>query len=202
MADNDNPYERAISDLVAKIEERMKPILEDKRTVNKLCELAGMSPRYADAEIANTGSFAIKPDQFHAKPLATAVREYLTQRGPSDRGGLGAASVNEIFEALISGGYTADAADENNAKRGLRIALTKNSQTFYRLPGGAYGLLEWYPNAKPQDEEDEPKRGKRKRGRPPKSGARRGRPPKAKEPEKAAATPGGDKAHPKVVEAA
>ena len=63
-------------------------------------------------------------------------------------------------------------------KRGLRIALTKNSVTFYRLPSGAYGLLEWYPNAKPQSPGEPPKR---KRGRPRKSEQkRRGRPPKAK----------------------
>jgi hypothetical protein len=179
MSDNDNPYERTINDLVAKIEERMKPILEDKRIVNKLCSHAGIAPRYPDVESEGArGSLAIRRDQFHKKPLATAVREYLEQRGRSDRGGLGAATVNEIFDALISGGYKPETDDEENAKRGLRIALTKNSVTFYRVPGGAYGLLEWYPNAKPQTAEDQPP--KRKRGRPRKTEQkRRGRPPKA-----------------------
>jgi hypothetical protein len=94
--------------------------------------------------------------------------------------------VNEIFEALVAGGYKAETEEEANAKRGLRIALTKNSQTFYRVPSGAYGLLEWYPNAKPQTVEEEPPRAKPRRGRPPKKQIRRGRPPAAaKEPKKA-----------------
>lgn len=38
--------------------------------------------------------------------------------------------------------------DEENAKRGLRVSLTKNSVTFHKLPNGKYGLLDWYPGAK------------------------------------------------------
>jgi hypothetical protein len=185
MSESDNPYERAINDLVAKIEERMKPINDDKRTVNRLCELASMPLRYPDLEGERvTGALSFRRDQFFGKPLATVVREYLEQRGPSDRGGLGAAMTGEIFDALIAGGYKPETDDVENAKRGLRIALTKNSQTFYRVPSGAYGLLEWYPNAKPQkaDDDDAPAAPahKRKRGRPPKNKQQRGRPPKAK----------------------
>lgn len=183
MSAGDNPYERAINDLVAKIDERMKPIIEDKRMVNKLCDHANLPPRYPDVETdATRGSMTFRRDQFHAKPLATAVREFLEQRGPSDRGGLGAATVNEIFDALVAGGYQPETDDLENAKRGLRIALTKNSVTFYRIEGGpfgsSYGLLEWYPRAKPQTSENE--KPKRKRGRPRKSEQkRRGRPPSA-----------------------
>ena len=61
-----------------------------------------------------------------------------------------AATVNEIYDGLIAGGYQFDAKDALNAKRGLRISLTKNSSTFYRVPNGRYGLLVWYPNAKAQ----------------------------------------------------
>jgi hypothetical protein len=186
MSHDNNPYEGAINDLVAKIEERMRPILDDKRMVNKLCVIANLPPRYPDVETdATRGSMTIRRDQFHKKPLATAVREFLEQRGSSDRGGLGAATVNEIFDALISGGYQAETDDLENAKRGLRIALTKNFVTFYRIDGGpsgsSYGLLEWYPKAKPQTPGDENKP-KRKRGRPRKSEQKqkRGRPPKAK----------------------
>jgi hypothetical protein len=184
MSDPRNPYESAIADLVAKIDERMKPINKDKLLVNTLCQAAGLPPRYLDIESEGGGSMVFARDQFHAKPLATAVREYLERRGRSDRGGLGAASVNEIFSALSTGGYKPETDDEANAKRGLRIALTKNSSTFYRVPGGAYGLLEWYENAKPQVEDDA--KPVKRRGRPPKKKqARRGRPPgaeKAKAP--------------------
>jgi len=175
MPDNDSSYEKTINDLVAKIGERMQPIIADMRIVNGLCAHAGIPPRYPDIESdAARGALAVKRDQFHAKPLATAVREYLDLRGPSDRGGLGAATVNEIYDALISGGYKPETSDETNAKRGLRIALTKNSYLFYRVSsagpaGGTYGLLEWYPNAKQQQGDDKPRGAKRKRGRPPKA---------------------------------
>jgi len=166
MTNANNRYEETIADLVADIDERLRPIIEDQRMVNRLCEKVGLPLRYPEAETAGMGrTRSIRRDQFHKKPLATAVREYLTIRGRSDQGGLGAATVNEIFDALISGGYTPETDDEDNAKRGLRIALTKNSVTFYRVPGGpsgdTYGLLEWYPNAKPQTEDDaKPPRGR------------------------------------------
>ena len=185
----DNPYDGAISDLVAKIEDRMQPILEDQRTVNRLCVLAGQPPRYPNVDTPRAGG-SIKRDQFHGKPLASAVRQYLELRGPSDRGGLGAATVNEIFDALITGGYKPETDDQENAKRGLRIALTKNSYMFRRVSsdtsegGSTYGLLEWYPNAKPQRADDDAAP-KRKRGRPPKTKKqkRRGRPPKKAAPD-------------------
>jgi len=181
---SDDPYESAINVLVGKIDERMQPILEDQRTVNRLCVLSGKAPLYPDADIGRYGARAIKRDQFHGKPMATAVKQYLELRGSSDRGGLGAATVNEIYDALIQGGYKPETSDAEYAKRGLRIALTKNSYLFYRVSsdraegGSTYGLLEWYPNAKPQSpDDDEPV--KRKRGRPPKAQKpKRGRPPK------------------------
>jgi hypothetical protein len=179
----DDPYDAAINVLVAKIGERMQPILEDQRTVNRLCALAGRAPLYPDAESGQYGARSIKRDQFHGKPLSTAVKQYLELRGPSDRGGLGAATVNEIFDALVEGGYKPETSDELHAKRGLRIALTKNSYLFYRVSsdrsegGSTYGLLEWYPNAKPQTPDDDAPP-KRKRGRPAKvNKQKRGRPP-------------------------
>ena len=33
-------------------------------------------------------------------------------------------------------------------KRGVSIALGKNSQTFHRLASGDFGLVAWYPNIK------------------------------------------------------
>ena len=183
---SDSPYQAAINDLVSKIDERMAPILEDQRTVNRLCAVAGLPARYPEVDTVRAGGTrSIKRDQFHGRPLATAVKQYLELRGPSDRGGLGAATVNEIFDALIMGGYKPETNDEANAKRGLRIALTKNSYVFYRVSsdasdgGSTYGLLEWYPNAKPQKPDDDAPP-KAKRGRPAKGKqAKRGRPSKA-----------------------
>src|SRR5258707_5065302 len=139
MADTDNPYARAITDLVAKIDERMGPIREDMKMVNRLCGYAGLPPRYADVEVERTtGSHSFRRDQFFGKPLATVVREYLELRGPSDRGGQGAATVNEIFDALVAVGFKTHTNDQLNAKRGVRIALTQNPTALQPRPNGAY----------------------------------------------------------------
>ena len=61
---------------------------------------------------------------------------------------MGPASVAEIYEALKSGGYQFDATNEDYAKRGVRHSLSKNTQTFHKLPNGDFGLIEWYPAIK------------------------------------------------------
>lgn len=101
---------------------------------------------------------------------------------------LGPASPRDIFLALQKGGFAFDTANDSNAITGIRNTLRKASQIFHRLPNGEYGLLKWYPNAKAQrqdEDNDKPsagasRRGKRKRGRPPKSYGKKGRSPKNK----------------------
>jgi len=124
---------------------------ERKRMVNKLCEYAGLPPRHLDfgstdrgAESPGAANRNIRPDQFHGKPLSTAVREYLELRGNSNAGGLGAASDDEIFGALRAGGFKFEGKSEENSLRGLRISLAKNSIAFRKLPNGTFGLAIWY----------------------------------------------------------
>jgi len=128
------------------IRELEEQVAAKKQLVNNLCGLAGIDAYYPDEQLAASGSFGPLPaDAYYGKPLATAVREVLERR---KRGGLSAATVNEIFEALTDGGYHFNTKNVENAKRGLYQSLTKNSTTFHRLPNGSYGLLEWYPGAK------------------------------------------------------
>ncbi|MBI1830369.1 MAG: hypothetical protein HYR84_02825 [Planctomycetes bacterium] len=87
----------------------------------------------------------LRGDEYFGQPLQTVVREVLVSRKSSN---LGPASVAEIYSAMLGGGYQFESRDEENAKRGLRISLTKNSATFTKLPGGKYGLREWYPAIK------------------------------------------------------
>lgn len=90
-------------------------------------------------------SLSIRSDQFYGQPLAAAIRTILEMRRKQERG---PATVNEIYGALIEGGFAFDTRNDENAKRGLRVSLTKNSVTFHKLPNGKYGLLDWYPGAK------------------------------------------------------
>jgi hypothetical protein len=151
MSETQNEFMPAISRLVADIERRDAETWELKRTVNKLCQFADMPPRYPDNNPPGGGSGGarFKADQFYGKPLASAVREYLEMRGAPNANGQGAATVKEIFNALKEGGFAFDTKNDDNALRGLRISLAKNTTTFHRLPNGQFGLLSWYPNAKP-----------------------------------------------------
>jgi hypothetical protein len=132
----------------SQIRDLERELTEKKKMANSLCELAGEPQIYPSIEPTSEGSLAIRADEFYGKALATAVRKILEKRAQA---GLGAATVSEIHDALVTGGFRFDAKSAANAKRSLRISLTKNSATFHKLPNGTYGLLEWYPNAKERE---------------------------------------------------
>jgi hypothetical protein len=128
-------------------------LADAKRVANNMSTRAGRGPIYAEVEqpgVANLAS--IRSDQFYGKSLATAIREYLTIRRSAN---VGPATVTEIHAALLNGGFEFETKEPDNAKRNLRISLTKNTALFHRMPDGAhYGLVEWYPEAKRRDTEN------------------------------------------------
>ena len=139
-----------ITQTIAVLEERLRSKLEEveavKNMINELAKLAGQPLPHAEAtRAAAPGIASLRADHFYGRPLATVVREYLELRKAS---GLGPASVNEIHEALLKGGYAFDTSNDAIAKRGLRVSLSKNSSVFHRLPQGEWGLVEWYPAVK------------------------------------------------------
>lgn len=144
---------QTITDLEKKVAEYEGHALRVKTTINELCVMAGLPPRYAAAalEKSSGGGFTIRSDQFHARPLATIIREYLEMRKRAD---LGPATTEEIFDALAQGGYESQAKDERIARIALNGALTKNP-VFYKLPNKRWGLLEWYPKAKQRDDDED-----------------------------------------------
>ena len=153
MSDTDGSFELVFNRIVRSIDDLEGQVTQKKRLANELCREYGRTPRYPDAEAPKSQSIALSGrDVFYGRPMATVVREFLEIRGPSNQGGLGAATVNEIYDAIVGGGFKFDTKDEANAKRSLRIALAKNTATFHKVGGAgadAYGLTEWYPNAKP-----------------------------------------------------
>ncbi len=142
-----DPIKLAIATLQAKLKEQERAASKTKMAINALCDAIDQPPMYAeDAEDGNDGvSLSIRSDQFYGQPLAAAIRTILEMRRKQERG---PATVNEIYGALIEGGFAFDTRNDENAKRGLRVSLTKNSVTFHKLPNGKYGLLDWYPGAK------------------------------------------------------
>lgn len=133
--------EKTLSEFQQQIKALEDELSHKKRVVNDLCEMAGRSIIYHDIEQSSKSHGAIRRDQFYGKPLATAARDILELRDE-------ALTVNEIFDTMIEGGYSFDAKNDDNAKRSLRISLSKNTATFHKLPNGTFGLLEWYPSVK------------------------------------------------------
>jgi hypothetical protein len=133
--------------LVAKAQEKLHglelDIRKTKDFINQLREFDGQAPLYTDlAAQAALPYGPIRSDQFFGRPLATVIREILEMRQAANQG---AASVAEIHARLVEGGYAFETTNEENQRRSLRISLTKNP-AFLRVPGGSYGLTEWYPN--------------------------------------------------------
>jgi hypothetical protein len=149
----DNEYLPAINRMVADVEKKEAEIGSLKRTVNTLCGYANLPARYPniDDPSAGIGSVRINPGKFHKKPLATAVGEFLKMRGDPAKGGVGPATIDEIYAALLEGGFKFDAKNDSTAKRSLAISLAKNTATFERLQSGHIGMRTWYHGSRGED---------------------------------------------------
>ncbi len=140
--------DKTIIDLQRHIAELDEQIIDTKKAVNSLCRAVGRPPIYSDLDKKPSANFgSLNGDEYYGKPLTGAARMILEARKAT---GSGPATTSEIFDALVAGGYLFETKNVDNAKRGLRTALTKASHTFHRLPTGKFGLLEWYPAVKAQ----------------------------------------------------
>ena len=152
--------EQAIEVLKQKVEEKAKELNEAKKAVNQFCVCIGETPIY-EINGGSVGALTtdLKGHEYYMKPTATVVADILERRGETG----GPATVKEIFEQMKAGGYLFEAKSDENAMRGLRQSITKNSTKFHKLPNGKIGLTKWFPELKTKDAEQEPKK---KRGRP------------------------------------
>jgi hypothetical protein len=132
--------ERTIEMVLNQIGDLEREVARKKNTVNDLCAIISRPPMFL--EIAGASATQLTDDAFYGKPLAAAVEEVFERR---KQAGQGAATVAEIYDTLIRGGFHFTTKNVENAKRGLYISLTKNA-LFHKLPNGSYGLLAWYPN--------------------------------------------------------
>jgi hypothetical protein len=142
---------QTIADLQFKLKEQEAAVVDTKRLINNLCGLLNEPSLYLDLSVTEGPSLSIQSDQFYGQPLAASIREILEMRRTLKQG---PATVNEIFTALETRGYKFETKNEENSKRSLRISLSKNTAAFHKLPNGKYGLLEWYPSAKPAKPRD------------------------------------------------
>lgn len=136
--------------LQAKLQSQLDAVRKTKIGINALYDACDLPAPYMDVD-EGSAIKTIRRGQFYGQPLATNVRAILEMRRAA---GLDAASVNEIYQALLDGGYAFEAKDHENAKAGLRQSLRKNP-IFHRIPSGEWGLLAWYPNAKVEKDDDD-----------------------------------------------
>ena len=134
---------QTIADLEAQLAQKLAEVAKTRDTINRVSELAGLPIPYPQVAEPERASGPMRPDQFYGQQLHRAMRSFLEKRQHQ-----GPATVNEIHSALVAGGYQFEVANDENAKRIIRITLTKNSGVFHKLPNGSYGLLGWYPNVK------------------------------------------------------
>ena len=121
-----------------------KQLSEKKRMVNGLCALVDRPAVYADTDPSAEMAVGIRSDEFYGRPLASVVKAILQKR---EAARLGAASLDELYDAMIRGGFKFEAKNDGTAKRSLAISISKNA-AFHRVPNGNIGLTAWYPEAK------------------------------------------------------
>src|SRR5438132_1510537 len=108
---NPDTLKPAIETLQAKLRDQEKAVARTKELINDLCEHSGLSPLYVIQVDVGADVAALQADSFYGKALSTGVREYLELRKATAQG---PATVNDIYRALVQGGYVFEAKDEDN----------------------------------------------------------------------------------------
>lgn len=127
-----------IEDLQKKLQVIEAEAQKIKTMINYFCELTGQPPMYATAE--GSQSVHLRGDEYHGKPLATAITEVLLRRKQLGRN---PCTVEEIFADLVEGSFDFEKKPDATAKKNVAISMGKNRK-FYQLPNDKWGLREWY----------------------------------------------------------
>lgn len=147
--------EAAIEELTEQLRAEEQTVIDTKKMINRLSAKMKRPEPFPDVgEVSSATIGSIRSDQFYGQPLASVVREILMMRKAA---GQGAADIEDIFSLLKRGGFAFE-GDDVDARRGVAISLAKNSVAFHRVPSGAWGLREWYPNLKDEPKQKRPRK--------------------------------------------
>lgn len=135
--------QQTIADLEARLQQLNAESQKIKSAINCLCDVMGEPPKY-DLDEKPEQMGGQRPDEYYGRPLATVITEVLENRHTNKQG---AASLDELFEQLVAGGYAFTGKSDGIKKRGLAISMSKNKK-FHHVPNDTWGLVKWYPNAK------------------------------------------------------
>jgi hypothetical protein len=143
----DEAIRKVIEQYESKRLQQLADVSRTERMINELLSDLGEPTKYSsalDQSASAGGGGRKKRSRYYGKPLATAVRMYLDTLEEQP------ASPAEILAELEAGDFDFDAMNwqKEGRLRSLAMSLSKNTTTFHRLPSGAFGLVDWYPNAK------------------------------------------------------
>lgn len=143
----------ALDAMIEEISESAAALNELMMAANRWALGRGLEPPYPGVDSGTTSRTVVqlRADQFaDFNAPSAAARAFLELRGRE----VGAATIEEIFDALKRGGYGFDPKlDDAGAKGGLKIALAKDANVT-KLPNGAFGLTSWYPNRERERERE------------------------------------------------
>jgi hypothetical protein len=138
------------------IAEAERKAADARSAINAIYQARGLQPPYADDAAGQRPSatspspvpMQVRRDTFYGKKQMTAIRELLEMRRA--QGEEGPATPREVVNGLKAGGYRFETKSDDIALIGVRALMRKATNVFHKLPGtNAYGLVTWYPNAKP-----------------------------------------------------
>lgn len=164
-----HPIEATLDIFLEQVRELERQMAEKKRTVNELCQVLGRPPLFE--AVGAAAGFSTRADEYYGRPASEVIKAILEKR---QQASLGAASVAEIYDAMIAGGYVFQTANELYAKRGI-YSILSSDPTFHRLPNGRIGLASWYPAVKAKAAQEERKTKKPRLKRSGKRGTRKPR---------------------------
>src|SRR5205809_986307 len=125
--------QKTLQVMTTQIDDDERAIAEKKRAANELCRLLGQLPVYPNVDTSHLG-VATLPDEYYGRQMPEVIRTVLEKR---KRANLGAATVAEIYQAMVDGGFHFQTENPNYRKRGVYSVLA-DARTFHRLPDGRY----------------------------------------------------------------
>lgn len=140
--------EQTINDLETRLQELNAETKRIKTAINCLCEVTGQPPKYDETIEKPAQTLLPRSDEYYGRPFATVIAEVLEKWKTIGRG---AATLDEIYGELVTGGCKLTGKNDGIKKRGLAISMSKNPK-FHKLPNDTWGLTEWYPSAKESKE--------------------------------------------------
>jgi len=147
--------QQTIADLEARLQQLNAESQKIKSAINCLYDVIGEPPKY-ELEDKPDKMSNLRADEYYGRPLATVITQVLNKRKDAN---LGAATLDEIYNQLVKGGYSFTGKNDGIKKRGIAISMSKNKKFHHILSNDTWGLTEWYPDVKDKKETTEIREG-------------------------------------------